>query len=502
MASIQEDIDENSKEQVPENSNYTSSVDTQIQSHPSITINRRKRSAVEDTEIELLTNKRRPNHMISMDSTDLCDRCDQSLSSLYLKCSSCKRIFHRTCRTQDEEEPSDEPGSRWKCRVCSTPAANMSFTKFMSVLDRQQCLDDELMNCVTHLVKRLKTLEDEVAILRCSQPRRKFTEVSAPSVSQEQLTDEDMDMSPVEQTPLPSAPQKSVLVVGDSIVLRLKSPLKKLLPGNSIAIRSSKKQDIESILKEADTFACKAAGPVTIFLQAGFHECMNFERAKFLSAVRNFNAKLRVMNEQSQLFVLSVPLFGMDCKSANDELQGLVAEEGSSLNFINLSVCQQPMVMGGSYTYKGEVADKVALNLARRAAPFLGTKISKPKKKPVTQPTRVEMTLPQTPRQNVHWKTNVQSNIRSHPPHPPRPRSLNPPKPQRQSSPRQNLYNHRMSVPPPPNLEDFIKKVLEETLNKRQSRGSSRQNSRSRARGRRQSTSQGRMSSRSCSRTR
>lgn len=79
---------------------------------------------------------------------------------------------------------------------------------------------------------------------------------------------------------------RSVLVVGHSSVQSLGEPLKEILPqGAPLIIRNAEEPDILSIRTELDPALSEINGPVAVFLQAGYHECMEYESSKLLATI-------------------------------------------------------------------------------------------------------------------------------------------------------------------------------------------------------------------------
>lgn len=455
-------------------------------------VGERKRRAAESAEDLAVNINSEPKRSSRMEEGGNCTRCDASLCGLLLRCAKCHRTFHNACRATDERAPVEDKGKvEWSCRVCSLPASRLSSDGIMSVLDKTS-FGDEQSQFIAYLVTRVRALEEQVAMLTAKSANQHLGVINATAVGP---ATESAD--PQASAPRSGDPSKSVLVIGDNVVAPLRPALREILPADSsVSVRTAPKSNIESILEVADVAISKAKGAVCLFLQAGYHECMEFEKDKYVSAVSSFATKLKESRPGSEMHVLSIPLFGQDCKAANDELARIAGTDGAPFSFIQLTIIQRPVVESGRFSYRGETAGRVAYHIARRVKPFLDVRLKKIKKHVVSAASTPRTTIRQR-NVSVDRSATQQSQVTFARQRSRQPVSRMPSQAQHPSQRVKQAANHHhrqtQQRTPPPTMEDFVIQALAalESLNRPQM-----------DRGRKQDSSQHRQQSRSASRGR
>ena len=351
--------------------------------------NNRKRDREED-EFNMGIKNASRNKEARVECIEQCRRCRNPLLSSIPRCGKCRRAMHPECRKSDELDPASIlPTAHWFCRVCSVPATSCGVEDIFRALDTTP-LDNEVMNFVTFLFHRVRELERVVDDL-VSHP--------APQASvQVETVVPDLEAMQTSQTNMKPSPPKTILLIGDNQTKSLRRPLRELLPnGAAITVAAAAKSDIDSMLTETERLLSSARGPVMLVLNAGYAECMEFEKSKFLEAVLTLSTRMRGMPPGSQLHVLSIPLFSAECKMTNDLLAAEAAKEDAPFVFLNLSITQRAMVEKGSYCYTPDVAASVAHIIARRVRDFLGVKLRKPKVHTPSLPANPSTRCPQRP---------------------------------------------------------------------------------------------------------
>ena len=360
--------------------------------------NPRKHQLPESPEQQaLFSNKKKRSNPMDVEITSACDRCNAQLSSLQLTCSGCARIFHDTCRLENEEIPSSAPGSRWKCRICSAEPAAMSARDFMSMIDKLP-FDNDFIKFFIHLTTRIHALERQVRTLEAC-PRR-VIDCAAPTESQStQPATGDGDQTAKRQH------SKSVLVIGDKILKQLQPRILDRLPRkNSVAIRTYSRADSASTVSAIDSFLKENPQPVQVILHAGYEECMEFNKGAFLDNIRTLGHALKENRPDCALSVITVPQFHQECKAANDSL--IANQKEWNLDVIDMTHPHRQIVHKGMYTYTGceDVKESIATAVARKASTFLGIKMAK--KRPPIQPSSKQSSP-------VEQKTRRSSSITS-----------------------------------------------------------------------------------------
>ena len=294
-----------------------------------------------------------------MEVDEKCSRCGESLGAITLTCGYCGRRFHLSCRTADEAEPSEEPGTRWRCRVCAHPTATTDHEGAMSALDKA-ALTDPLAGVIANMTLRMRQLERQVSTLG-----KRLHNGYDPQLTQDPRSANN------ENTP----PYRMVLLVGDSPVMQIRDKLRQQCPrGVPVMKRASRRDDIASITATAESFLEKHPNPVHIILHGGYEECMEMKKDVYLAAVSVFAKRLGSHRPECSMSVTTVPLFNRECKEANDTLTAAQVE--LKIDLIDLTKAHRELVIKGRYEYAtdGTAAQECSRLLAGKACSFLGAK--------------------------------------------------------------------------------------------------------------------------------
>lgn len=308
------------------------------------------------------------------------------------------------------------------------------------------------------------------------------------------------DKQNIEETGLTrlNPPKGIMMVVEGTIVNPLRAALNKRLPKRSpLTVRASPKPDIETILAETHAQIAKILGPICLFLRAGYHECMEFEKKRFIKALLTFASKLREERSDIKLHILLVPLFNSDCKAANDALPRSAKEENAPFPFVHLSMTHRPLVESGRYHYSGEIVSKVAHNICRRIRFFIGVKCRAPKQtpnvmrgssSPVNQPhIRGEANHKEKPNDQSQKAHSRLTTVREMEPFPKNHQENREASSQRKG--RSRGTQNRVSMPPAPTIKDCVNQVLAAVKDRTQPRRfNPRNNGRAASRGHRRNS--------------
>lgn len=280
-----------------------------------------------------------------------------------------------TCRTPDEKDPGDGL-SRWKCRICTSDGTTMSTKEVMRKIDSQK-LDSDIMKYVAHLLTRVRRLEAEILATKDASNAGTIepTHTTPPHVS--------------EQRTRPK-PDKSVLIIGDKSVKKLRSRLLSLLPKKSpIVIRWTTKKDSKAMFELADKFLEDNPQPTHIIVHGGQEECIEFRKESYIAEVVAFYERSMAKRSDCSWSIATVPQIHKDCKDTNEILNGQQAR--MKYDMIDLTLAHRPMLSRGSCSYVGldETADACAKSIARKAAAFLGVKIVAPKPPETVKTTEI-----------------------------------------------------------------------------------------------------------------
>lgn len=313
---------------------------------------------------------RRQNQMEPMEQEEVCTRCETALNGLLLKCASCRRHFHAKCKTADEALPCDDPPAPWTCRVCSTPGALKTADMLMTTLDKTP-LESETMNYVAFLVTHIRKLEQQVSSL--SEKLAPFS--TSPAVATSPAVSPSANNA-ADGSGDAKRPSKTVLLIGDKKSQKLAWEVKdRFSRKNSIVVRTFSKHSTQKILEQARAFLDENPQPVHLVLHTGYEECMEFEKDKLLTPVKDFVQKLKTTRPNCSISLVTIPQFSKECREANQALLSLKDEmDETRLDVIDLSRSHRLMVNKGSYSYSGkdELLISCANNLARRVGTFLG----------------------------------------------------------------------------------------------------------------------------------
>lgn len=222
-----------------------------VQFVPPVSAKSRKRTNLDlfGSDDSLFANTKRSK---LMEVEDPCCRCRKPLGAVIMKCASCSREFHGSCRTPDEGEPPEEPGSRWSCRLCALPASSLTADEMLAELDKLE-LGNSTRAMVVHMALRIRALDGGSDA---------------------------------------GKPIKTVLPIGDKSLRQIKGKILKQLPGKtSLVVRAISKLDIASITAAASKFQEQNSQAVHSIFHCGLVECMEIRKDKFLAEIAEFTSK-------------------------------------------------------------------------------------------------------------------------------------------------------------------------------------------------------------------